>query len=271
MWPVAAVALLLVVAGISAAVGWHRATGTPGRVAATASDQVQRASSVLIVGDSFVGGTGDPSFPVYPELLGELMGWNVRVDGVGGSGFMPQLDAGGRRPPGGRRAPLIERLPADQRHYRPDVVLVDAGRNDLGRVPSQVIPYIDDYFERLRAAFPQARIVALIPTYATDREATNLPALRAAITGAVRGYQGLVIDPAAQHWYDRADLRSLLGPDDVHFNGAGNRYYARRIADALRSAGFGVGTQGGAAAHGGPITTGDGVGASTAAGTGAGG
>ncbi|MEZ0342896.1 SGNH/GDSL hydrolase family protein [Mycobacterium sp. pV006] len=192
------------------------------------SEQFDHRPTLLVVGDSYVGGTGDPTVVVYPEQVADEMGWNVRIDAVGGSGYVSNVTESGRKRPS-----LIERLPADKASYTPDIVLVDAGRNDLALDPAAVVPEIDRYLTEVRAAWPDAQIVVVKPQFASAAVPANYPPLANAIDEIATRIGAATIDPVTEGWWTGIDLEPLLFADKVHLNGAGTTYYADKIAEAL--------------------------------------
>lgn len=192
-------------------------------------------STLLVIGDSFAGGVGDPSFDVYPQDLAALTGWHVVVDAQGSTGFE---NPGRANTSGMRTSAFIDRLDTDRRRYSADFILVDGGRNDLGTDPAQVSAAISHYFDELHNAFPRARIAVVIPTYVTLTPAVNYPGIRDALATAASKVGADVMDPVAENWYAGVDLNSLLWNDGVHFNGNGNKFYATQIARRLHDFGY---------------------------------
>jgi lysophospholipase L1-like esterase len=189
--------------------------------------------TLLIVGDSFAGGTGDPTFRPYPYLLGDRLGWNLTLDAEGGTGFVNV--AGGVK---SGRVPFIDRLARDGQLYDVDYVLIDGGRNDLGLPPAEVIPAADEYINKTRAIWPKAKIIVVLPSYVSAVEASNYPAVSAGMRRSAEEVNAYVIDPVAEGWYRGKDLDPLFWTDGVHLNAAGNEYYASRIIDSMRAMGL---------------------------------
>lgn len=189
--------------------------------------------TLLIVGDSFASGTGDPTFRPYPYLLGDRLGWSLTLDAEGGTGFVNV--AGGVN---SGRVPFIDRLARDGQLYNVDYVLIDGGRNDLGLLPADVIPAADEYIKKVRATWPKAKIIVMLPSYVSAEEASNYPAVSEGMRRSAEEVGAYVIDPVADGWYRGKDLAPLLWRDHVHLNAAGNEYYAGRIIDSLRTMGL---------------------------------
>ncbi|MCG5431642.1 SGNH/GDSL hydrolase family protein [Mycobacterium sp. MYCO198283] len=240
---VLALSLVLVALGVT---GWHRVTAdrpdappvaaphTPSFPAdlAHAADTAPRRTDVLIVGDSFVGGTGTPGVVDYPQLLAEKYGWSVRLDALGGSGYVSR-DRNGVHLPG-----LIERLPAEQANYPVDLLIVDAGRNDLDVDPAETIPRMQEYLRGARQAWPAAAIVVIKPLYVQPTTPPNYPVLSTAIDTTAAEIKASVIDPVAEGWYTDVDLQSLVISDNIHLSAAGNEYYASRVSAGIERAGI---------------------------------
>lgn len=231
------IALLALIVGVGY-VQWHR-----GEVSAHGQESDSTVPSIgsmfdykptlLIVGDSFAGGTGDPTFRPYPYLLGDRLGWSLTLDAQGGTGF---VNVAG--PAGSRGVPFIDRLARDGQLYNADYVLIDGGRNDLGLLPADVVPAADEYMKTVRATWPKAKIVVILPSYVSADEATNYRAVSEGMRRSAEEVNGYVIDPVAEGWYRGRDLAPLLWRDGVHLNAAGNEYYASRILDSMRAMGL---------------------------------
>ncbi|MGH3959086.1 SGNH/GDSL hydrolase family protein [Mycobacterium sp.] len=191
--------------------------------------------TLLVVGDSFASGTGDPRFVTYPYLVADKMGWNLALDAQGGTGFVHRVD--NYSPP---HVPFVDRLDRDAAmyHYHVDYVLIDGGRNDLGDLPEPVVAAADEYIKKVHAEWPAAKIVIMLPSYVTPDVADNYPAVAQGLRRTAESVGAYVIDPVGQHWYHDIDVRRLLGRDHTHFNGDGNIYYADKIINNLKQMGF---------------------------------
>jgi hypothetical protein len=186
--------------------------------------------TLLLVGDSFAGGTGDPSFPTYPTLVGHKEGWNVALDAQGGTGFFHRLD--NAVPPG---VPFMDRLDRDAAiyHYRVDYVLIDSGRSDLFDPVEPVLAAADEYVNKVHSIWPNAKIIIVLPSYVTRDAASNYPAVAQGLLDTAESVGAQVIDPVAQRWYRNGDLKRLLWKDGVNLNGDGNAFYASKIMENL--------------------------------------
>ena len=209
------------------------AASLPRESLANPARKIEQSPTLLVVGDTFVAGTGDPNITTYPQLVADRLGWNLRIDAIRGSGFTATVQDNDVI------EPFIDRLPDDFSRYSVDVLLIDGGRNDLGKPPWEVIPAIDKYLNSAREYWPNATIIIVKPQFVTNRVAENYPILSNAIDEAAAHVDAKVIDPVAEGWYSGSNLDLLLIYDHVHLNGAGNQFYADRIADDLQRFGLG--------------------------------
>jgi lysophospholipase L1-like esterase len=195
--------------------------------------------ALLVITDSMGGGVGDPSIVKnYPRALADTMGWDLNVDAVGASGYLETHLTKQRNHIDATVAPFIDRLEADSKNYRADYILVDGGRNDLGKPPDEVAPAIDEYMTQLRAHYPDATIVVMTPSYITDYMADNYPMLSERIRASAERIGAFVLDPVAEGWWKNIDLKPLLWTDGVHLNSQGVDVYADKVAQGMRR--FGI-------------------------------
>ncbi len=200
------------------------------KIVANLTQMFDDKPTLLVVGDSFAGGTGDPGFPTYPNLVARKEGWNLALDAEGGTGFLHRMEDA--VPPG---VPFTDRLDRDAAiyHRRVDYVLIDGGRADLFDPVEPVLAAADEYVKKVRSIWPTARIVVVLPSYVTREAANNYPAVAQGLRGTAESVGAQVIDPVAQRWYRGGDLKRLLWKDGVNLNGDGNAYYAAKIIENL--------------------------------------
>ncbi|HEY2833088.1 MAG TPA: SGNH/GDSL hydrolase family protein, partial [Sporichthyaceae bacterium] len=129
--------------------------------------------------------------------------------------------------------PLAERFSNDRQHFSPDVIIIDAGRNDP---PSDATHQaIDNYFAAVRAAWPKATIVDIIPYFVTSTTPSKLtPWLTAA---AVRNH-ATIEDPFSRGWAGYSVSGGQAGPDHVHPTADGYRYIAEHLTADFRAMGL---------------------------------
>lgn len=188
--------------------------------------------TLLVVGDSYAD--------TYPDLVADKMGWSLALDAQDGTGFVNCLDLSPRRveyiDPPPRRVPFIDRLDRDVANYRADYVLVDGGRSDMWEPPETVVAAADEYIKTVHSDWPNAKIVILLPAYATTDVAANYDAVAQGLRSTAESVGADVIDPLAQGWYRDIDVKALQ-KDGIHLNDNGEIYYAHKIIENLKQMG----------------------------------
>ena len=244
------VAQVAVVLLLAAGTGWLITRGTDrsrdaeaGGTGAAASTQVADEQPIfdphpilMVVSDSIGNGIGDVDMRNYPQILGDKLGFQVIVDAVGARGFLPT----DLSPIGVNEVvpPFAASLKRMSDTYRADYIIVDGGRNDLGKNPEEVAPAIDDYLVQLRKAYPKAKIAVLVPSYITTQNADNEQLLAASLRTSAEKVDAYVFDPVAEGWYRDVDLDSIRWTDGIHLNQNGAEYYATRIYDDMIAQGM---------------------------------
>lgn len=192
---------------------------------------------LLVISDSIAGGPA-PATVLYPDVIGDTMQWDVSIDAVGARGFLPtDLSNIGVKT---IVPPFIEQLDDNVRNFRADVIIVDGGRNDLGKNPVDFAAAYDDYMTKLRAAFPRAKVMALVPSYISPQKASLYEPNSAAVRRSAAKIGAHVLDPYAERWYVGVDLAKIRWPDAIHLNDEGARFYAAKVIDGMRRAGVAV-------------------------------
>jgi lysophospholipase L1-like esterase len=205
-------------------------TPTPRPAAAPSPGRDPETVRAAFIGDSYTqGGGADPDeFRWSTEAAGDL-GWSELNYGRGGTGYVTTNSFRGC---GLQYCPTYVEMVAEVAAVRPDVVVVAGGQNDFSayaRDPSRVHTAVRAVFAGLRAALPDARLVALGPStpWAVDDLARGLDhAVREAAASVDALYVSLlepnVVDPAHH-----------LG--DGHVDNRGHRAIADRLVAAVRA------------------------------------
>jgi hypothetical protein len=190
---------------------------------------------LLVAGDSFAAGVGDPNNPTYPYLVANRMGWNLALDAQGGTGFASGIDS--LSPP---TVPFIDRLDRDAATYayHVDYVLIDGGRVDLDLPPERVVAAADEYVKKVRSDWPKARIIVVLPSFPTPVAAESYSAVAQGLRSAAESVGADLIDPTAQHWYRGIEGKTLMWRDGAHLNAKGETYYADKVIDNLKRMGL---------------------------------
>jgi acyl-CoA hydrolase len=170
-------------------------------------------SVVLVVGDSISAGYGVEPNQAWPARLAQLTGWHVVAAGINGD-----RTAGGR-----------ERLPGLLDEYRPALVLIELGGNDLLRgVPAaEIAGNLDAMIGTARAGAVRVALMA-----------APQPSVLGAVTGlaAASLYADLakrrnvpLIEKALPSVLSDQELRQ----DAIHPNAAGHDALAERAFEEL--------------------------------------
>jgi len=206
------------------------------KVVANLKQMFDSKPTLLVAGDSFAAGVGDPNNMTYPYLLAAKMNWNLALDAEGGTGFASGIDS--LSPP---TVPFMDRLGRDEATYNRhiDYILVDGGRSDLGLPPEQVTAAADEYIKKIRSDWPNAKIVIVLPNFPTPVVAQNYPAVVHGLRGTAESVGADVIDPKVEHWYSDVDGKTLMWQDGAHLNSKGDAYYAGKVMESLKRMGIG--------------------------------
>ncbi|GAA3196021.1 hypothetical protein GCM10020255_098090 [Rhodococcus baikonurensis] len=121
--------------------------------------------------------------------------------------------------------------------YRADIIFVDGGRNDLHMTPMDLFPVMTSYIDAVRDAWPDARLVIIVPTYVTPVPYEGYEQFVSALRSYGESVAATVIDPVADGWYADVDLASLKFEDGVHPNAVGNAVIAQKLVESLTTSG----------------------------------
>jgi lysophospholipase L1-like esterase len=118
--------------------------------------------------------------------------------------------------------------------YAPDLVIVSGGRNDRALPIATVRSNTDELFRELRAALPDATIVATSPVWHSTSAPDSLAVIGAAVEKSVTAAGGTYLD-IGEPLNGRPEL---IHTDGVHPNDAGHKVLAAAVTDALRRVGL---------------------------------
>ena len=197
------------------------------------SMELTRRPSLLVVGDDYASGYGGVPRNAYPYIMCNTVGVNCNVDAQTGTGLVNDGEA---YSPGMHR--LIDRLANDSERYNVDIVIVDAGRNDLQAPLTSLSSALDRYLTRVGQLWPDAKIVVLAPAQLTNEQAPDYPLRVAAMSEVVGRHRGILIDPAADGWFNDVDLSTIRAEDGLHPSPLGHQLIARKLGEALQRYGI---------------------------------
>ncbi|GAA4384112.1 hypothetical protein GCM10023147_04090 [Tsukamurella soli] len=183
------------------------------------------AQEVAVVGASIADGMGAPPGGGWAELLADDLGVRADVSADPGAGFVARGVA--------KEGPMWRLLPALQLdRVHPDVVLVQAGHNDVGEPLLPVIVSVTRLFEAIHTLTPDS-VIGLISVFPTgDEPSAAARTTDAAIVAAARTAvpDVFVFDPITGRWHFPR-LRDGLHPTE-----AGHEWIAQRLTGPLRDA-----------------------------------
>ena len=225
---------LLVIACISAVA--TAVLNTPDGAQTGIRDTSAPRINTLFVGDSFPAGDGvqDPD-TAYPELLARATGMEPEIDAQGGTGFINK----GPGSSDGHTSRLVDRLDRTASTFpNAELLIVDAGRNDLAWPVDDVAAAASDYLVQARNHWPHAQFVVIVPTFISASQRDGYQRLVQEMVASANRVGGIVIDPVAEGWYDNARTSEFLTSDEVHPNTQGHVLIAERLESSLRAHGI---------------------------------
>jgi len=170
------------------------------------------APLAIFLGDSYTDGYGGNTSLGYAYRSGWAKGWNVRIDALGGTGFLNRVG----------KATYAQRLPAVLAQH-PKIVVLAGGINDYGNFTNARIE------SAARALFAKvhasgARLFVLSPWEPPKLQIASYADLVARIGRAARANGAGYIDTST--WL----TPQLMSPDGIHPNERGYRTIARKLA-----------------------------------------
>lgn len=189
------------------------------------------APEVLWVGDSYTIGFGtDGPAHGYPCLVSDRLGWTCQLDAQGGTGFVNP----GREDTG--YAPLDERLERTSAIFdAPDLVVIDAGRNDFRATPGSFRGASTDYLRATRASFPDAHIAVILP-FALGQSRFDYSTIARTLRVAASDIGATVIDTTTPGWRRLVDRLPTV--DGLHPTIGSHRIIARHLVRTFRRLGI---------------------------------
>jgi lysophospholipase L1-like esterase len=182
--------------------------------------------TLAIVGASFTAGVG-PGNPgkSWAVLLARQLHWNAVVYGDPGAGY---VRAGlGRK---GRRGPVIDEITRiGLGALKPELVIVQAGHDDIGVPPRLEERRVEQVIDLIRAEAPRAQIALLTVFAGRSRSAAAYRTDHAIVAGGIAADRGVIVmDPLTGGWtFPRSR-------DGLHPSAAGSVWIAAKVAGILR-------------------------------------
>lgn len=194
--------------------------------------------SVLFIGDSYTGGRGLPEMS-YGCVAATAMGWLCELAAMPGTGYISGGPANRFRMPYlGTSTSFAERIPSLALQYRPDVVVLDGGRNDLFPPREDVFKAMSKTIADVHDAWPDATIVFIRPRFLA-RPGDDLgfdDAFVMRLLPEPDAQRVVFIDPI--HSLVGTDTSTKISSDGIHPNAAGERDLASALVNSLTRSGF---------------------------------
>ena len=178
---------------------------------------------VVVMGDSFTGGSPMNSGPTWSEQLASENGWVLYRDTQGGTGYI-------ENDPGSDSQPFPKRAETLVAEYYPDLVILAGGINDAGTNPApRIVARARKTLKVLAEGAPDADVLLLSP-FASGRANPAIEALAAALKPMAReeGVAYLDVTPVL----DKPNPE-LIGSDGIHPTDKGHALLAEAIGSAL--------------------------------------
>jgi lysophospholipase L1-like esterase len=230
------VVLTLIVATILGVANWLRmsrvqAMDVDGHSATSSSDRqapMERPerSTALFVGDDFAA--WGQALYTYPYMVCDAFMLNCNVDAQVGTGF---LNSGQDFSIG--NSPAIDRIAKDREMYDANVIIVDAGRNDLPVGADVFGEALGQYLRSVREAWPQAKIVVIVPWLLSTEQEPDYAEIASVVCQQTAMVDGVCIDPLAEGWLNGVDVSTLQMHDNVHPNQAGHTMIGKALSESL--------------------------------------
>jgi hypothetical protein len=187
--------------------------------------------TALFVGDDFAAwGQG---YYTYPYMVCDAFILNCNVDAQAGTGF---LNNGQNY--SSENLPLIDRLTKDRIFYDANLIIVDAGRNDL---PADIEVFggaLEQYLRAVRGFWPEAKIVVIVPWHMSAEQDPNYAEVASAVCQRTEIVGGVCIDPLQEGWFNDVDVSKLEMSDNLHPNQAGHTLVGKMLSESLERHGL---------------------------------
>ncbi|HLR84729.1 MAG TPA: SGNH/GDSL hydrolase family protein [Nocardioidaceae bacterium] len=220
-------AVALVATGMVTTGLWHDESKSADGPITPIRQPNQDAPEVLWVGDSYTVGHGTPG-PAYgyPCLISARLNWTCKLDAQGGTGF---INDGTQADPS--NVALPDRLEDTSQKVDPDLVVIDAGRNDYRATPAAMRHTVNKYLADAHAAFPDARFVVILP-FVLGQSRFDYSMINFTIRRAARNGGDIVIDTTTPAW--RRYIAKLPTVDGLHPTARSHRLLARQFTKTFR-------------------------------------
>jgi hypothetical protein len=179
---------------------------------------------VAFLGDDFLGVGASADAKRWTSIVCADFGWTEKDFGFGGTGYSTGGTLTGGQPYSARVAALVATAPS--------IVIVEGGRFDIQSPngPTKIKQGVTATFTALRAALPNATIIAESPTWSLTKPPATLALVQADVKAAVAAVHGRYLDIGEP----LVGAPTLLGPHTLP-NDAGYAVLAKAFETAYHA------------------------------------
>lgn len=184
---------------------------------------------IVVVGDSYTmgpndSGTDPDAWPamVWQDLRGRGYEVDPTVAGEGGAGYAH---------PGYKDSVFADKAKAIRRST--DLTVFFGSANDIDAPVDEVPGAVRSTLEQAKSAAPGAKLVVIGPAWPYPEPPPEVWQVRDAVRDAASAVGASFVDPLEQRWL--WDDPSLIGPDKIHPNQAGQQYLAGKIGPLIQA------------------------------------
>jgi len=188
--------------------------------------------TALFIGDDFAAGFEGVYTYTYPYVICDAFDLNCNVDAENGTGLIS--DGQSYSP---SNSSLANRLPRDQQIYDADLIIVDAGRNDI-EAGVGVAAYgqaMEQFLTEVKRTWPAATIAAIAPSPMTTQPYAKYGDIVSVLSYVTKSLGVVLIDPIAEGWYNDVDIpeNQIQFRDQYYPNQKGQALIAQKLAESL--------------------------------------
>lgn len=188
------------------------------------------------IGDSYTAGAGaTDASQGWVTGAGRLSGWQVRNFGRGGTGYGSSVEGDTARVACGMdRCPSYVEMIPEVVKANPAIVVVSGGRNEAGIPAKAEAAKIADFYAKLRAALPDAKIVAVSPLWDDAPKPAAIDYIASAVQGEAASVNAAYLDIGQP----LAGMPGMMAADGTHPNDAGHAAIRTAFVQAAEKAGL---------------------------------
>jgi acyl-CoA thioesterase-1 len=187
-------------------------------------------TAVVLIGDSYTAGTGaSEAGKSWASIAAASEDWSLTNVARGGTGYVTTVTENAMTACGLDYCPSFGEMITPASESAPAMVVVSGGRNDSDLGASDEADAVTTFYSELRAALPEAVIIAVSPLWDASETPDSLDEIAADVRAAALAAGGSYLD-VGQPLAGRADA---IATDGIHPNDIGHALIASAITAAL--------------------------------------